>query len=284
MQVDRLGYGLREKNNTKGEKQHMKTETRCSQKIKLWGASVALVLMQFTLTSPAQSAARVVAPDGVVGGRTIGQWSGDWWRLAISALDFPFPRNVAQPGALGNVKGPVFFAVASPGPGATVYTYKVPRGKHVLLPLYTYVWASQTFSDPCSDLPCSRALANRFVHGTKALKVRIDGEPVRNLFSHYAATPDFFLFTAPVAGWWAGGDPVFAGQWYGFSSGYWLMLKPLSPGRHVLSIKVAAPYSSVCADGSDSCVIPSPGPAQVSATTLIFTVPCDEGERCGEDD
>jgi len=174
----------------------------------------------------------------------------------------------------------VFFAVASPGPGATVYTYTVPRGKHVLLPLYTYIWAFTSFTDPCSELQCAIALADSFVHGTTAMTVRIDGERVRNLFSHYAATPDFLLAQVPLDGWWAGGDPVYAGLWYGVSSGYWLMLEPLSPGRHVLSVEVNAPYSSVCADGTQSCDIPSPGPLAVSATTLILTVPCDEDEDC----
>jgi hypothetical protein len=193
-------------------------------------------------------------------------------------LDFPFPTGGSQPGALGNVNGPVFFAVASPGPGATTYTYTVPGGKYVLLPLYTYLWAIQTFSDPCSTLDCAHKLADSFVRATTSMKVRIDGEPVRNLFRHYAATPDFFLASAPVDGWWAGGDPVYAGLWYGLSTGYWLMLEPLSAGKHVLSIEVTAPYSSLCADGADSCDIPSPGPPELSATRLILTVPCDKGE------
>ena len=148
-------------------------------------------------------------------------------------------------------------------------------GKHVLVPLYTYSWAIQTFSDPCSSVDCAKALADSFVHGTTSMRVRIDGEPVRKLFSHYAATPDFSLACCvPVAGWWAGGDPTFAGPWYIFASGYWLMLEPLSPGKHVLSIMVTAPYS--CADCG---IIPSPGPPEMSATMLILAVPCDEDNR-----
>jgi hypothetical protein len=249
------------------------TTLRSAQKNRLLRTIAAMLFVQLALTSSAHSAPPVVSPEATIAGRTIGEWSGDWWRLAISSLDFPFPTDVSQAGALGKVKGPVFFAVASPGPGTTVYTYNVPREKYVLLPLYTYMWAVQTLSDPCSELRCARRLDDRFVSATTSMKVRIDGKPVRNLFSHYAATPDFFLATAPVAGWWAGGDPVFAGQWYGLSSGYWLMLKPLRPGKHELSIEVTAPYSSVCADGAASCDIPSPGPPEVSATTLILTVP-----------
>ena len=249
----------------------------------LQSAGVFLVFVQGALISPAQAGPRVEPPDAMVAGKSIGEWTGDWWRFAASTVDFPFPTDVSQAGALGNTKGPVFFAVASPGPGSTTYTYAVPRGKHVLLPLYTYSWAVQTFSDPCSTVHCARKLADSFVHGTRSMRVSIDGEPVRDLFQHYAATPDFaFACCVPVTGWWAGGDPTVAGPWYIFSSGYWLMLEPLSAGKHVISIMVDAPYSAVCADGSQSCDIPSPGPPEVSATTLILTVACDAADRCQE--
>ena len=254
----------------------MNTERRASKKMSLCCTSAALLFVQFAfaLPSSAESVPRVDPPHAMVAGRTIGEWTGDWWRSAISAVDFPFPANVSQPGALGNFRGPVFFAVASPGPGVTTYTYTVPRGKHVLLPLYTYSWAIQTSSDPCSDVHCAHALVDSWVHATTSMKVGIDGEPIRNLFSHYEATPDFSAVSVPVAGWWAGGDPALAGLWHVFASGYWLMLEPLSPGRHVVSITVTAPYS--CADCG---AIPSPGPPEVSATMLILTVPCDEDER-----
>src|SRR5262249_52949506 len=204
----------------------------------------------------------------------------------IEAVDFPFPSKGKKPGALGDVGGPVFFAVASPGPGTTIYTYKVPCDEYVLLPLYTYAWLIQSDADPCSDFHCSRELADRFVHATTSLSVNIDGTPVRNLFEHYEATSDFFYATAPLDGWWAGGDPTFAGQWFGFTSGYWLMLKPLSPGQHVLSIAVNAPYSPTCPGGTTSCDIPYPGPPELSKTELVLTVPrddCDSRDSRGKD-
>jgi len=214
----------------------------------------------------------VVHAGARVGGETIGEWTGDWWEAALEALDFPFPTGGIQPGALGNVGGPVFFAVASPGPGSTLYTYTVPRGKYVLMPLYTYTWSSQSFDDPCSDYNCAERLSDRFVRAVKALSVRIDGEEVGHLFEHFERTPQFFEFDAPVDGWWAGGDPAFAGPWFGYASGYWLMLKPLPPGRHVVWVTVRAPYSSVCPDGTTTCDIPYPGKPEVAKTGLILTV------------
>ncbi|HUL82020.1 MAG TPA: hypothetical protein VL131_07755 [Gammaproteobacteria bacterium] len=214
---------------------------------------------------------RVVRAGGSAAGKTIGEWTGEWWQAAIEASDFPFPVGGVQPGALGGSR-PVFFAVASPGPGFTVYTYTVPRGKFVLLPLYTYSWAVQSSEDPCSAYACAARLSDRFVRATKAMSVSIDGEEVEHPFEHFERTPQFFEADAPVDGWWAGGDPAFAGPWFGYASGYWLMLKPLSPGRHVVWITVKAPYSSVCADGTDTCDIPFPGMPELAKTGLILTV------------
>src|SRR6478736_1413661 len=105
---------------------------------------------------------RVLRAGATVAGETIGEWTGEWWQAAIEATDFPFPTGGNQPGALGDVGGPVFFAVASPGPGVTTYTYAVPRGKYVLMPLFTYSWASQSFEDPCSAYHCAERLSDRF--------------------------------------------------------------------------------------------------------------------------
>jgi len=233
----------------------------------------ALAAFAFQSTSWADEAPDVVAPHAVVAGKTIGEWTAEWWRAAVGAVDFPFPANGDGPGALGDVGGPVFFAVASPGPGATTYTYEVPRGEYVLLPLYTYAWLSQHRTDPCSTFLCARALADRFTRVATPLSVRVDGASVRWLFAHYEATPRTFFATAPVDGWWAGGDPTFAGLWFGAASGYWLMLEPLRPGTHVLSIAVKAPYTSVCPRGATSCDIPLPGRPELATTRLVLNVP-----------
>ena len=224
----------------------------------------------------------VLPPGARVAGKTIGQWTGEWWKTALEAVDNPFDVVSGQTGTLGDVGGPVFFAVASPALGSTTLKYTVPRNQYVLFPLYTYMWASQSSADPCSDFACAHELADSFVKAVDSLAVTIDGRPVRGLFRHYESTPRFFRATVPVDGWWAAGDPSAAGRWFGFSSGYWLMLEPLSPGVHVLSIAVSAPFSSVCADGSDSCAIPEPGPNELSKTRLILRA-CDDGDRGSRD-
>jgi hypothetical protein len=236
---------------------------------------VALAMTAFLVLGSAARAdddIGVVHAGRTVAGKTIGEWTGEWWQAAIEAVDFPFPTGGDQPGALGDFGTPVFFVVASPGPGSTTYTYRVPRGKYVLMPLYTYAWAVQSSADPCSAFHCAKRLADRFVAATRALSVSIDGEEVEHLFDHFEQTPWFFEAEASVDGWWAGGDPGFAGQWFGYASGYWLMLKPLPAGKHVVLVTVRAPYSSVCADGTTTCDIPYPGKPEHAKTRLVLTV------------
>jgi hypothetical protein len=238
----------------------------------LVAALTMTALIGFGSAARAHDEIRIVHPGALVAGKTIGEWTGDWWRAAIEATDFPFPTGGRQPGALGNYGVPVFFAVASPGPGSTTYTYTVPRGKYVLVPLYTYTWASQSSDDPCSAYDCAKRLSDRFVRATTALSVKIDGEDVDHPFSHFEGTPEFYEADAPVDGWWAGGDPDFAGPWFGYASGYWLMLKPLPPGEHVVVIGVKAPYSSVCPNGATECDIPRPGKPEHAKTRLLLSV------------
>jgi hypothetical protein len=246
-----------------------------------------------SVTHGVHAEAEVLPPDAVVAGRSIGEWTGAWWQAALEAVDFPFAAGGIQPGALGDVGGPVFFAVASPPPAdtPTTYLYTLPRNQYVLMPLYTYTWVVQQPDDPCSDFECARALANRFVRATMQLSVTVDGRPVRNLFRHHATTPRPYNATVPTDGWFAAPDGQYAGLWYGAASGYWLMLEPLDPGMHVVKVSVTAPYSSVCANNAETCDIPEPGDPQLSESTLILNVPCnarrgdrgDRGERCGTD-
>ena len=217
--------------------------------------SAAGSLLSGAPAARAHDDAQVVRPGGTVAGKSIGEWTGLWWKTAIESVEFPFPNGVSEPGQLGDVGGPVFFGVASPGPGSTTYTHTVPRGKHILLPLYIITWTFQLPTEPCATLACARDVSDAFVYGTTRLSASVDGNEAEHLFRHYEATPHLFRANAPVEGWWTGGDPTYAGLTFGFDSGYWLMVKPLKPGKHVIVTSVKAPYTSseVCNDDPTPC-------------------------------
>jgi hypothetical protein len=219
--------------------------------------SAALVFSQFASLARAQEPLPADAKVAV----SIGYWSAAWWRWAASfpLTDNPLVDTTGQSASLGDVGGPVFFGVVSSQPGSVTLTYTLPGGQYLLLPLFTYVWA---YDNTCDNEECARQIANAYVHAVTSLETTIDGTPVLDLFRYYETTPNVFTLNVVEKG-------IFGpkgGMFPAVSSGYWLMLEPLKPGRHVISTAVVAPYSSASADGH------VPGQPVLAQTTLILDV------------
>lgn len=166
--------------------------------------AIAVVILLGLLSTPWGAPARAdVLPVGsVVGDRTIAEWSA-WWAWALS---FPVEMNplldeTGEFAPLGNIGGPVFFAVSSTG-GPVSRKYTVPAGQYFLIPIYTYVW---TYDDTCDNETCARQIVDSAVQAVTKMSVRIDDEPVRGLFSHYETTPVFSI-TVPDDGLYGPGE------------------------------------------------------------------------------
>lgn len=199
--------------------------------------AIAVVILLGLLSAPWGAPARAdVLPVGsVVGDRTIAEWSADWWAWALSfpVEMSPLLDETGEFAPLGNIGGPIFFAVSSTGsPVSRKYT--VPAGQYFLIPIYTYVW---TYDDTCDNETCARQIVDSAVQAVTKMSVRIDGEPVQGLFSHYETTPVFSI-TVPDDGLYGPGE---GGTFEAVSSGYWLMFEPLKPGRHHLFIDAVGP-------------------------------------------
>ena len=114
----------------------------------------------------------------------------------------------------------------------------MPRGEYVLLPVATYIW---TFFDPCAEIRCARRIINdNFIKGIKSVLVWIDGKPVGNWASHIVKVdrnnPQVFLVDAgPID------EDGYGGILPALQGGYWLMLEPLPPGPHHVSIRATVP-------------------------------------------
>jgi hypothetical protein len=92
-------------------------------------------------------------------------------------------------------------------------------------------------------VPTLRASANAAVAGTQLVEVSIDGLSLSQLGSYRAKSPDAFSVTLP-----AGNVPEFLGlptpagtYTPQVADGYWLMLTPLPPGNHTISVHVVNP-------------------------------------------
>src|SRR5690349_10924639 len=86
-------------------------------------------------------AAPVVVPGGsTVAGKTIGQWTADWWNWTGSVNGNVFADTT---GALAtqNQSGPVFFIAGTQGTSVT-RSFDVPGDKFVLFPLVNFIVAN----------------------------------------------------------------------------------------------------------------------------------------------
>jgi hypothetical protein len=179
-------------------------------------------------------------PHSTVEGKTIGEWSSEWWKRVLS---IPTDRNplLDPDGHLCHEGqgGPVFFIWGSAG-GDVVRSCTVPCDKPLLLPLFNDVeWAD---NGACNSCDTCAVVAKQFVDTLQTLEVEIDGVPVQDLGNFREKSPVCFDFTLP------GPDPAnnllnLPPKKYddAFSDGFWLMLKPLSPGKHTIKVKVESP-------------------------------------------
>jgi hypothetical protein len=224
----------------------------------LLGALGLLLLMAISLAFAAENenqSGNVLAPHSVVNGRTLGEWSAIWWKwaYAIPTNDNPLLDQNGDKAKFGDV-GPVFFLAGLFGPmsvnGSVTRKVTIPENKFIFFPLVNVV--DDNVGNGCipatppTTAPCAGRLTvdqlfaqvNGFFNVT-ALHASIDGQPVSDLFAHRETAPAFsytFQLTDNMAGvqGYAGADA--AGTVFpAVADGYYLMLRPLPAGQHVIN-------------------------------------------------
>lgn len=181
----------------------------------------------------------VYPPGSLPFGMTYGDWNAAWIQYQVSIPVSTNPTldttgaycNVAQSG------GPVFFLSGSYGFPVT-RTCTVPRGQALLVPVT--VWECSTVEPPPSNGSNPqelRACAGTWTDGVgvDTLKLRIDGARVTGLRRFRAQSP-FFDFVMPPDNF-MGLNGVTSGS--SVSDGYFVMVKPLSPGHHTIHFEGA---------------------------------------------
>jgi hypothetical protein len=173
--------------------------------------------------------ALVVSPSSVF----YPEWAAGWWKWAMerpistSALvDSPF-FDVTE-----GQQGDVWF-LGSPF-GASTRTVSIQPNKFLFFPMLNA--ESSSLEEPPFWAPTPEeqaAIAAYFVNHAVDLVCEIDGIPVPDLFS-YRFTSPLITFQAPTP--WIFGNPNANIGGIGTSSGdgYYLMLRPLEPGQHIL--------------------------------------------------
>jgi hypothetical protein len=196
----------------------------------------------------------VLPPASHIQGLTYGEWLAKWWQYTLT---IPASENPLTGGSGANCVfqrvGNVALVVANSTLGTPIHC-EVPAGTM----LYVEVLGAE-----CSTLEPPpfyggneaelRACAQEFV--PQDIQATIDGKVVRNLSKYIVISP-LYEFTVPE-------DNIFGvpagttGQSVGY--GAYLMLAPLSPGKHTLHLSGTYPAFEFTADKTfDLIVIPKP--------------------------
>lgn len=188
------------------------------------------------LTGRAQADINVLPGGSTVAGKTIGDWTTDWWKwaLGIPAPGDPLGDTTGADAQTGQ-SGPVFYLAGAIGdsPPAT-RTFTVPADKYLLFPLIN--WVGYGGADPgyASVKEEITAITTGTIDPAK-LVATIDGTAIPNLASHRESFSGD-AFALPLVDNNSFGHPA-ATYPDAYADGYWIMLAPLGSGTHTLALR-----------------------------------------------
>lgn len=195
-------------------------------------------------------------------GLSAADWTGRWWQWVFSFPPGSEPYRDRDGRLCDHAQhGPVWFLAGTDGSFDARRHCRVPAGRHLLVPLINMVHYSLIEGLPGKDaspegsptrglraFTCDRLQQRVAVnndHLASAVVV-LDGEPLPSTAVRRLRTEHCF---DPYAG--PGNEGRNSGM-HAAADGYWLLLPPLPPGRHVLS--VGANYAVPGDDGYGSMV------------------------------
>ncbi len=151
------------------------------------------------------------------------RWSERWWQWVarFDAADVPYLDPDGRRCAQHQEQGAVWFLAGTDGNFDAVRSCKVPADRHLFVPLINWVVTAGPPGDAAWSCEQKRAQAARFAEHVISGLVLLDGRPVGEFKRMRVASQDCFSGPGGVSG---------------ASDGYWLMLKPLPPGKHQLAI------------------------------------------------
>lgn len=240
----------------------------------VWRVLGALIMVIIAV-QPA-SATTVLAPGSIVAGKSVADWTADWWTWALQAPAAQSPLADTS-GAFAGVNngGPVFFIAGSFGSAPMTRAFNVPEGRPVLVPMINFFDTEPSILDNGAALGDRQNAANVVVGNwlsaviADSLFASIDGTAVTNL-AQYLEVTGLFSMGPTEAGSVIESFGVSAGDVLDptKSSGYWLMIDGLTPGSHTLHLG----GSSNAFTPDANCCTNAPVPAFSQDNTIIITV------------
>jgi len=164
--------------------------------------------------APENDLTAIEAPDG----RTVSELSVDWWQWLTSAPDVTDPLDDEAGDFCGyGQKGDVWFLSGSYSMDKVVRHCKVPAGKYVFFPVINMMLWDEADGQSCEELKGDVTAA---IDTARELMVVVDGTKLEAIKQYRSAVEQCFAISGDEA--------------YYASDGYWILLKPLKAGKHVI--------------------------------------------------
>ena len=174
-----------------------------------------------------------------------------WWQWIASLNNVTDPNPFTELGQAGcdvglQDDGRLLFLVGSPRDAVTgdfpVHECEIQKGTSILFPIVNVLCDTLEVGTPFfgANETAQRICANNLVDKAFDLHVNIDGFEVRNPEQYRVDSPaGGFEFTAVL------GNPVGipAGDGHAVSDGFWILLKNLKPGKHIIEFSGKADWS-----------------------------------------
>lgn len=159
-------------------------------------------------------------------GLTYGEWSAKWWQwgLSIPTKDSPIVDETGTKCAVGQNNSNVWF-LSGHGGGEVSRACSIPAGKAIFFPVINVEcdYTSPNLKTESDLRKCATDDQNKVSN----LRATVDGVAIPDLEKYRAQSP-LFNMTVPK-------DNVMGippGTTQAVSDGFWVFLKPLSPGKH----------------------------------------------------
>jgi len=210
-----------------------------------------LALVLFVPAVSLKGQVKVVPPGSMVEGRTIPEWTAEWWKwlLAVPTKENPWFDETGELALKGQPDEKVLFLVGVVNSGMANRSITIPADRYLFFPILNLL-ANSVGEDPWLTITEElRDGALEYADQTLGLELTVDGVPatgllyttgeqVEDLYAHLELSPEFAAWLPPT-------NNIF--QYFGFelsgfvdpcfSSGHWIMLTPLPPGEHVINFK-----------------------------------------------
>lgn len=222
---------------------------------KLWQSAIVGIGLMVAVAASADANNKVVEPGQKFSGKSYNELASEWTNWLVIE---PFATNPAlDPDGRFcdlNQQGNVWFLASTFG-GVVDRTCEVPAGKAIFLSLggvfLSFAPEFPAADDPCfqmaTDLERVRCDVNNDVPVAPSIsfEATIDGEPVQDLFAFRAQSlPGGFTLHAPNPSFLTDLGLAAGDRSPAVADGYFLYLKPLTPGVHTLNFRMTNPDQS----------------------------------------